>query len=412
MNIINHVVPKGIETQSSASRYRWVVLVLAWTSLQLTFVDRLLWANVSVVVGSSLGLSMAALGVFVTAFYVGYVIANAFGGFASDRFGPRVMIVCSLLPLGGGTFLFSATESIPYGLLCQVVMGLAGGLNYSACVKLIMMWFVKQERGRAMGILTTATSLGVVLDNAIVPTLADAIGWQGVYRAFGVITCVLGILIFLGLYRKSPVQPNETSVGQEGGRLALFKNSALIWIAVAGFFAMWGTWGFAFWANALMVHGHHISPAQAGGIVFTFGLGAVVAKPLIGWVSDCFGGRRKPLLVACFTGFSVMLLIYGQLDSLTMFRFAAPLLGVFAFAYTPLLAALIGETVGVKRSGAATGVTNAIWQLGSLIVPSVIGFLYQSTESFMVAFIALAIGPLLAALAMLMVSEGGQGEMK
>ena len=396
----------NVAVEIKKNNYRWFVLLLAWIALQLSFADRLIWANVSVVVGASLALPLAALGVFVTAFYVGYVASNVFGGFASDRAGPRVMILCSLVPLGIGTFFFGGTQSISYGLVCQALMGLAGGLDYSACVKLVMTWFDKSERGRAMGILTTATSLGVVIDNAIVPTMMNAIGWQGVYRVFGVVTSVLGVVIFLALQRKPPAQANSAPASIGESAFSLLRNRTLILIAIAGFFAMWGTWGFAFWANALMVRGYNIPPVQAGAVVFSFGVGAVIAKPLIGWLSDRLGGKRKPLLIACFAGFAVMLLVYGQLGSLAMFRIAAPLLGVFAFAYTPLLAALIGETVGVARTGAATGVTNAIWQLGSMIVPSVIGLIYQSTESFLFAFIALAIGPMLATIAMLKVEEG------
>ena len=63
-------------------RYRWVVLLVAWLSFLISFIDRLTWANVAVSAGSSLGMSVAELGVFVTAFYVGYVICNALGGVA------------------------------------------------------------------------------------------------------------------------------------------------------------------------------------------------------------------------------------------------------------------------------------------------------------------------------------------
>lgn len=57
----------------AASPYRWVILFIVWIAFLLTFIDRLAWANVAVSVGESFGLTIAALGVFVTAFYVGYV---------------------------------------------------------------------------------------------------------------------------------------------------------------------------------------------------------------------------------------------------------------------------------------------------------------------------------------------------
>ena len=53
----------------------------------------------------------------------------------------------------------------------------------------------------------------------------------------------------------------------------------------------------------------------------------------------------------------------------------------------------------------ATGLTNAFWQLGSVMVPLAVGVVFQSTHSFTLAFVALAAGPLLGTLAMFAVKE-------
>jgi sugar phosphate permease len=70
--------PAGAE--GPPSPYRWVILFIDWIAFLLSFIDRLAWANVAVSVGESLGLAVAALGAFVTAFYFGYVMSNAIGG--------------------------------------------------------------------------------------------------------------------------------------------------------------------------------------------------------------------------------------------------------------------------------------------------------------------------------------------
>ena len=68
--------------------------------------DRLAWANVSLLASKSIGVPLAALGAFVTAFYIGYVIANVLGGILTDRIGPRRMLVFALVPLAVSTFAF------------------------------------------------------------------------------------------------------------------------------------------------------------------------------------------------------------------------------------------------------------------------------------------------------------------
>lgn len=141
-------------------------------------------------------------------------------------------------------------------------------------------------------------------------------------------------------------------------------------------------------------------------MVAIFAFGAIVSKPLIGWLSDRLGGRRKMLSVICLFFFVAALLVFGLLSTPLAFMLMALPLGVGAFAYSPLLAALVTEVAGKTLSGSALGITNAVWQLGSAIVPLVVGVVFQSTGSFEAAFVALAVGPAVGALALLFVSEG------
>ncbi len=56
--------------QQARNRYRWVVLVLCWLAFTMTSVDRSTWGPASVFVGEDLGVPLASLGVFATAYYI------------------------------------------------------------------------------------------------------------------------------------------------------------------------------------------------------------------------------------------------------------------------------------------------------------------------------------------------------
>jgi sugar phosphate permease len=387
---------------AAAERYRWIVLLIAWLSFLISFIDRLTWANVAVSAGSSLGLSVAELGVFVTAFYVGYVICNALGGVASDRVGGRLTLSLSMLALGACTFLFGFTKTIFVGIVLQALMGLAAGADYASCIKLIVNWFDRGSRGRAMGLLLIASSLGVTATNAIVPTLAASFGWQGVYHVLGIITLIIGVLAFMLLRDRPSSEPSASAPTPPVGPLLRDRN--VILLGLTGFAAFWGTWGFAFWANALMVRGHGLSAVEAGFVMSLVGVAAMLGKPLIGFLSD-WCGRPKWLAIGILTIFAVMLLVFGTLSDKLAFQIAAPLLGIGAFVYSPLLAVMVAEAAGAALAGSATGLTAGFWQLGSVIVPLVVGFVFQSTGSFMAALAILAAGPALGVLCMLFVQE-------
>ncbi len=371
------------ETDSRASvavakNYRWIVLLICWLSFLISFIDRLTWANVAVSAGATLGLSVAALGTFVTAFYIGYVICNALGGVASDRLGGRFTLTASMLSLGACTFLFGFTNSILMGVVLQALMGLAAGADYASCIKLIVNWFDRGSRGRAMGILLIASSLGVTATNAVVPTLAASFGWQGVYHVLGLITLGSGALALILLRDRPAVQAVASAPPPRLDRLLRDRN--VILLALTGFAAFWGTWGFAFWANALMIKGQGLSAVEAGFIVSLVGIAAMAGKPLIGIISDCWG-RPKWLTIGILALFAVMLLVFGQLTNTLAFQIAAPLLGIGAFVYSPLLAVMVAEAAGPALAGSATGLLAGFWQLGSVIVPLVIGVVYQATGS-------------------------------
>src|SRR5271166_4434314 len=223
----------------TAAWYRWVILFICWLAFLLSFVDRLTWANVAVSVGDSLGLPVAALGVFVTAFYVGYVVCNVLGGFASDWIGGRLTLTFSMLALGTCTFLFGWTTSVAMGLIIQALMGFSAGADYASCIKLIVAWFDRGSRGKAMGLFLIASSLGVVTTNALVPTLAALIGWRGVYHVLGAITIGVGIVAYLVL-RDRPTSAGPISVAPS--LRPLLRNKTMILLTIAGFCGFWGTW--------------------------------------------------------------------------------------------------------------------------------------------------------------------------
>ena len=387
-------------TAVPAGYVRWLVLFLCWCAQTLTFVDRLAWATVAVEAGDALSIPVKVLGVFVTSFYVGYVSSNIVGGLSTDRFGPERVVLASLAPLGIATFFFGFTQNIPGGLIFQFLMGLAAGANYAATVKLTMAWFPSAERGRAMGLLTSATSFGVVLANALVPTISAMAGWRMSYHFLGVATLIFGICAFAFL-RRRPVTLQAAPAGWVNPFTVLARRSSLL-LAVAGFCAMFSTWGVAFWANALMTKNFGMSAIQSGGIIALFGLAGMASKPAIGFVLDRVGQQRKKLLlITVFTLFAIGLAVYGNLTSPMQLRIVTPLLGFVAFIYTPLLIAMVSEAAGPERTGTAVGATNAIWQLGSVIVPLAVGFVFDATGSFKAAFLLLAGGPILAAIIML-----------
>jgi ACS family glucarate transporter-like MFS transporter len=382
--------------------YRWVVLTLTWAAFTMTSVDRSSWGPASVTVGEHLGVSLAGLGLFATGYYVGYVISNVSGGVLSDWLGGRAVIAGSLFGAGGFMVMFGEATSPGLGIAFQACIGVFAGCEFSAGVKLISQWFPPKNRGFAMGVYMSATSLGVVLANAIVPSLIAASGWRASFHLFGLTSMSVAVLCFMFLRNGTETDEPRRELPKPG---VLLRNRDLLLLGLAGFGGLWGTYGFVIWSNTLMVKAAHLSSVQAGGVVVVVGMSAVVAKPLVGVLTDRWGGRRKLPTILVLGAFVAALLLFGTARSLGAFLLAAPFLGVVAYVYSPLMVAMIPTLTGERLVGCAAGATNALWQLGSTIVPIVLGAVFAATHSFFAAFATLAVGPLIGALLMLGVRE-------
>jgi len=265
-------------------------------------------------------------------------------------------------------------------------------------MKIIATWF-RKDRGAAMGIFTTATSLAVVIANATVPTLSESYGWETAFHILGVITVLWGI-ISVTFLRNGPARgPIARTTRHEV--FGLVKNRNLVLLAIGGCGGLWATIGFVSWGNALMTKQYGVSPVLAGQVMTAFGVGALIAKPTLGWLSDLRSVSPKILSIFCMVAFAVTLVIFGQCTTVSQFFIVAPFLGIFGYGFTPVLMAMISGASGERAAGSGAGLTNALWQSGSALSPLIVGQIYALTHSFEIALITMSIGPLIAGAALL-----------
>ncbi|GGL37023.1 MFS transporter [Nocardia jinanensis] len=397
-----------ISSATPDTRYRWVVLTLCWAAFTMTSVDRATWGPAAGSVGDDLGVAVAGLGVFATTYYIGYVVSNAIGGFIADWIGARLTVGASILLSGGFMLAFGEADSHAMGLLFQACIGLCAGAEVGGGVKLITSWFAPQRRGFAMGVFMTATSLGLVVANAVVPRLIESHSWRTSYHLFGLISIVVGVLCLI-LLRPGPLVARAGSGGTPNLR-PLLGNRGLLLLALAGFGALWGTYGFITWSNLLMVKGVGIDPVRAGTVVVIFGAVAVFSKPLIGLLGDALGLSRRRLTIAILVAFTTCLIIFSFANTATQFLWIAPFLGITAYIYSPVMMAMIPTLSGAELAGTATGGVNAFWQLGSTVVPAVVGLVFSASGSFQLVFLVLAAGPCLAIVPMFFIRDADNRE--
>ena len=149
-----------------------------------------------------------------------------------------------------------------------------------------------------------------------------------------------------------------------------------------------------------------VTLVQAGYFMSLYGLFALFGKPIAGIMNDILGKRRKLLLAGILFMFALVLLWFGSNRSVDLLYFLAPLLGVVAFVYSPIMNTMIADFADKNLIGTATGLVNTIWQMGSLLSPLAVGAVIDAGGgNYFYAFATLAIGPIVAGAIILAVRE-------
>ena len=296
------------------------------------------------------------------------------------------------------TALMSTIDNYTYGWVLRFLLGIVSGPVQASCLSAIGDYFGPNQRGAAVGIFMSCTSLGLTTVNLYAPYVATNYGWQNAF----LLTAVLPILVFILSYftvrkpradilaqREAEVSAASAHIGEKTSLkenlLHVLKNRNICCLAFAGFFATGATWAVAQWSNLYMVKQLGVNAIYAGHVMSAFGLAALIAKPTIGILSDILPIKKNHLVAL------VMLFITG------------PILGIGAFMHSALTNALVIQSAAPHLRGTTAGFVNLFNQIGVMLAPMILGSMLTATGSYQSALMTLAIAPVIGAIALFFV---------
>ncbi len=333
-------------------------------------------------------------------------------GFLVDRFGPRKLILAGATISGAGLISMSFLQSIWmfYAAVLLISLGNSASVgiprNWS-----IVHWF-HRLRGRALGIgASGAVISGPLL--IIVTWLVETLGWRMAFVVLGVATWC--ICIPLGLvFRSKPEQygylpdgdlPNGNGEGQSQveaspivharggsseGSLTVLQalRTRAFWIVTLVFGAQ--TMG----VSGLMVHmipyfeSIGFSSAQAASALGLYTLLSVFGRLGGGWAMDVFD-RRLVLagLLACQA--SAFLILANTTSYWHVLPFAL-LYGTAFGGMIPSRGMIVSTYFGTRSFGAMDGLTQSATVVGGMVGPVLMGWVFDTTQSYVSAIYVLA----------------------
>jgi MFS family permease len=316
----------------------------------------------------------------------------------ADAINPRKTASACALLLGAGYLLMSQVNSawqlyLFFGVLIGTGMG-----AYISMLSLVARWFEKR-RGLMTGIVLSGMGVGKMIMPPITGWLMSIYQWRIALVILGIVT-LLATIIAAQFLKSSPggsrrLHHDEQEVVQKTpaqGNTTISLKRALqtfqFWQVCSLYFAL------LFCVVAISVHivihaiGQGFSIGVGVNSLAIIGLTTIAGMIVMGVTADKIGNKTTMAIGFALLTVTLLWLIVSQ-ELWMLYLFAA----VFGFAHGGIMTLLpptVAELFGLKAHGVILGATAVVGSIGAAIGPLVLGFIFDITSSYNIAFLICA----------------------
>ena len=334
-------------------------------------------------------------------------------GWLADRFGHARMMTVFFLGIGLASIIAGfVADSAEMGLALALLGGF-GAIYHPVALAWVSMTAPPDARGRLMGILGIAGSIGVACAAVIAGGLAEVAGWRMAMILPGIITIIAGFALLFCLLTGRVAASNHQP-GQEAAQAAAAEAARIPWgvLIVLAITFMLGSIAYTAYSTALpkwlsdMLLLDSARPAQLGLIV-----GATM---LMGSAGQLIGGRladqmpMKTLYVATFLVKLPLMLLAAWFGGVWVLLIAVFIGFMFDFS-APVENLLLARYSSGKRRGLAFGLKFAMGFVAAPLGVNLVAWAYGDAAGGAPAlFLTLAVlGLVMLAAAMALPRDAG-----
>jgi MFS family permease len=363
-----------MQQEPHESRNRWAILLLGTLTNTLAVAAPsmclpVLFADIS----TELKLSLVQVGVIWGISALPGIVTGFLGGAASDRFGPRRVLIGGCLMIG----LFGALRGLANSFLSlaatMFLLGVFTPFITINTLKMCGMWFPRRQLGLASGVLSMGMALGFLLGSMFSATLLSPWlgGWRPVLFLYGAIAFLLCIpWIFT---RPGPEKVGESAAPAKPVPLPIaFRSVALIrnvWLFGLALLGISGCIQGALGYLPLYLQGLGWPEARADAALAAFHTLSMIFVIPIAIASDRLGSRKRVLSAAGLMitlGVGLLSVAGGPLVWLAVGMAGMVRDGFMAVFMTSIIET---DSVGTAFAGTAIGVVMVFSGLGNLLAP-------------------------------------------
>lgn len=378
------------------NRYRWSIFITLTIGYFFVYFQRM---SVSVVGSDIVDEVGGSIGVLSSVYFWTYTAMQIPSGVLADRYGPRLSCTLFLGTAAAGSFLTFVGGEFWVIVLGKIMIAAGMAVVYVPLMKLVSVWFVKQDFAVLNGIVIAVGNIGAISAAGPLSVLASAIGWRNVFLVLGAITAAVALLCFL-IIRDHPSQRNlppteelwhdgsisDTEQRTDGklpvlqGLKVVFSGGRKFWTCALAYCLVYGTimtyqgtWAVKYFDT---VYGFALSAAW---MITSLGIGKILSTLLIGTATSrgWIRSKRRVMIAGlmCFTAIWLIIFLFsGKIDDYWFWFAVSTLFGFFG-GFMTLSFTQAKEWYSVSVAGTAVSGMNIFLFLGASICTTVSGII-------------------------------------
>ncbi|MCP8968610.1 MFS transporter [Ectobacillus sp. SYSU M60031] len=328
-------------------------------------------------------------GYLIAAFGLTQFVFSPFGGEWSDKYGRKILIVAGMLLFAVSNLLFALAHETWMLYLSRLVGGMSAALMIPAMMAYVADITTEEGRGKGMGLLGAAMSLGFVIGPGIGGLLAGIALRMPFYVSAGAgALAMIGSILVLPETRskEQQLESRQSTVKQESMLRQLMQSlKAPYFILLVLVFTL--TFGLSNFEAVfpLFVDRKYSYTTGDISILITVGalVGTVIQAAAIDRLIHRFG--EKKLINATFLLSAIMLVLMLLSGNFVYMLVLTTLFFTFTSIMRPAINTLLSKMAG-NEQGFVAGMNNAYMSLGNIFGPTAAGILFDLNLSFPYAF--------------------------
>jgi ACS family glucarate transporter-like MFS transporter len=329
-----------------------------------------------------LNLSHTESGSITSVFALAFALMQAPGGYLADRFGGAKTLLAFTALVVLSPFIFVIGNSFAPALVFRALAGAACGVTFPSGVRVLSSWFSEEELDSAMGVFGLGFGISQIVSSVFLPLLILGGDWRPPLIVTALFSLIVMLLAIFPARWSSPIQsPVKVKVDVRGlftrNMFALVLPNFASLAIVVGIFA---------WTPAFLTSILHLPDVNAGAILGSIGVANMLGC-YVGGIANKRLGKRVTIALSM-----ILVMVFAVLlGTATSGLVAAIWISGIGFAGMLYFAADFGlipyaSKQGRSVAGVTFGVFNTLSNVGSFISPIIVGYILDSTGSFLLGF--------------------------